>query len=134
MKKIIRLTENDLHNIVRKVVNEARKKKEQPIYPYHMQSMMGIKHPTDSVKGKFLRYSPEDSGFSSSGYGNPNDEYDKEQMISLIDTAMHSLAEARKYAHSMNNQPLYNLFNAILGELHSTIKKERGEEEYLVDF
>lgn len=126
MKQTIRLTEGDFNRIIRKCVNEAVNK---VVYPYHMQSLYGVKHPTDSVKGRFLRYSPEDSGFSSNDKWNKNKQYDAQHMIDLIDSANDSLSKAREYAFEMGHGNWYNLLNAILGELNDVVNREHGTGE-----
>lgn len=126
MKQKIRLTEGDLHRIVRQCVNEAAN---EPIYPYHQQTMYGIKHPTDSVRGRYLRYSPEDFSFDSTSKWNQNIEYDAKKMVDLIDSAMDSLRNAREYANSMGHSNWYYLLNAILGELNNVLKREHGTGE-----
>ena len=120
MKNRIRLTESQLHGIIRQCVNEAANK---PIYLYHQQTKYGIKHPTDSVRGRYLRYSPEDCSFDSTSKWDKNKEYDAKKMVDLIDGAMVSLNNAREYADSMGHSNWYYLLNAILGELNNVLKK-----------
>ena len=102
-------------------VTEAKKSQSRPL-PFYYQEPKKAK---DSVRGRYLRYSPEDSNFSSEGENFGwimQDSYNESEMNKLIDDALTSLNKARKYAKDGGHGRWYTLLNAICGELYHRVQ------------
>ena len=102
-------------------VTEAKKSQSRPL-PFYYQEPKKAK---DSVRGRYLRYSPEDSNFSSEGENFGwimQDSYNESEMNKLIDDALTSLNKAREYAKDGGHGRWYTLLNAICGELYHRVQ------------
>lgn len=114
-----RTTESHLRNMIRESVGRALTEAGKPklgsrtfkgdIGPYMRDK--------DTVKGKYLRYSPEDSGFDSEDEWNRNEDFNEEEFYNLINDASMSLNKAREFALQNGDGKWYMLLNAIIAEL-----------------
>ena len=102
-------------NSVRDALNEAGKPRhgsrtvKGDIGPYMRDK--------DTVKGKYLRYSPEDSGFNSEDEWSRSENFNEGEFLGLIGDAVDSLSKARDFARENGDGKWYMLLNAIVAEL-----------------
>lgn len=109
------INERKLDNIIKNVITEMGRRKQTIGFP---DGFGPYGRRQDTVKGTYLRHSPEDLGFLSNEPWNRAETYDDNKMNELIDNALTSLCAAREYAGEQGNGDMYMLLNSIVAELN----------------
>lgn len=109
------INERKIDNIIKNVITEMGRRQQTIGFadgfgPYGRRK--------DTVRGTYLRYSPEDTGFDSKDPWNRSETYEDSKMNELIDKALTALCEAREYAAEQGHGEMYMLLNTIVAELN----------------